>query len=101
MDEQIAKLQTKLKLLTFTVKKTDSTLAKSDIEVSERLCASIKAMIKGVDDVKEVIEEHKFNEGASVEGVSKWSNEIEQQIEFADDQVRKITTQIPRDKQRD
>ena len=94
MEEQIAKLQTKLKLLNFTAKKTDSTIAKADIEVSERLCSSIKAMIKAVSDVKETIEEQKFKSGATVEIVSEWSDEIEQQIEFADEQVRKITNQI-------
>ena len=94
MEEQIAKLQTKLKLLDFTAKKTDSTIAKADIDVSERLCSSIKTMIKGVNDIKELIEEHKFNSGADAEEVSKWGEEIEQQIEFADEQVRRITTQI-------
>ena len=38
MEGEIAKLQTKLKLLDFTAKKTDSTIAKADIKVSERLC---------------------------------------------------------------
>ena len=57
MEEQIAKLQTKLKLLNFRAKKTDSTIAKADIAVSERLCSSIKGMIKVVSDVKETIEE--------------------------------------------
>ena len=94
MEEQIAKLQTKLKLLNFTAKKTDSTIAKADIEVSERLCSSIKAMIKAVSNVKETIEAQKFKSGATVEIVSEWSDEIEQQIEFADEQVRKITNQI-------
>ncbi len=50
MEEQIAKLQTKLKLLDFTAKKTDSTIA---------------------------IEEHKFNSGADAEEVSKRGEEIE------------------------
>ncbi|CAB4005125.1 Hypothetical predicted protein [Paramuricea clavata] len=81
MEEQIAKLQTKLKLLNFTAKKTDSTIAKADIEVSERLRSSIKS----VSDVKETIEEQKFKSGATVENVSEWSDEIEQQIEFADE----------------
>ena len=80
--------------MNFTAKKTDSTIAKADIEVSERLCSSIKAMIKAVSDVKETIEEQKFKSGATVEIVSEWSDEIEQQIEFADEQVRKITNQI-------
>ena len=94
MEEQIAKVQTKLKLLNFTAKKTDSTIAKVDIEVSERLCSSIKGMIKAVSDVKETIEEQKFKSGATVEIVSEWRDEIEQQIEFADEQVQKITQLI-------
>jgi hypothetical protein len=75
MEEQIAKLQTKLKLLNFTAKKTDSTIAKADIEVSGRLSLSIKSMIKAVSDVKETIEEQKFKSGATVENVSEWSDE--------------------------
>jgi predicted DNA-binding ArsR family transcriptional regulator len=51
-------------------------------------------MIKAVSDVKETIEEQKFKSGATVENVSECSDKIEQQIEFADEQVRKITNQI-------
>ena len=51
-------------------------------------------MIKGVNNIKELIEEHKFNSGADVEEVSKCGEKIEQQIEFTDEQVLKITTQI-------
>ena len=84
MEEQIAKLQTKLKLLNFTAKKTDSTIAKADIEVSERLCSSIKAIIKAVSDVKETIEEQKFKSGATVEmlanGVTKSNNKLNLQM---------------------
>lgn len=60
MEKQIAKLQTKLKLLDFIAKKADSTITKADIEVSDRLGSSISAMIKGVTEVNQAIEKLNF-----------------------------------------
>ena len=93
-EELIEQLKVKLKLLAFTAAKTDSTIAKADVEVSDRLCSSIKNIIKGVSDVKEAIEESKFKSGASVQDVQTWGDEIEKQIEYADDQVRKLAKQV-------
>ena len=45
-EKLIKQLKVKLKLLAFTAAKTDSTIAKVDVEVSDRLCSSIKNTLK-------------------------------------------------------
>ena len=49
-EELIEQLKVKLNLLAFTPAKTDSTIAKAGVEVSDRLRSSIKNIIKGVSD---------------------------------------------------
>ena len=63
MEELIAQLQGKLKVLSFTAVKTDAIIAKDDVAVSERQRSSLTTMIKAVNTAKAAIEELKFKKG--------------------------------------
>ena len=71
MDDLIAHLQGKLKVLAFTFAKTDSVIAKDDAEISERQRNSLTTMINAVTAAKEIIEEQKFLKGEKEEEVAQ------------------------------
>ena len=78
MEELIAQLQAKVKVLAFTASKTDAVLAKDDVEVSERQRCSITKMIKAVIEAKEGIEALKFSEGETAGEIAEWGDATEQ-----------------------
>ena len=94
MEELIAQLQGKVKVLAFTASKTDAVLAKDDVEVSERQRCSITKMIKAVIEAKEGIEELKFSEGETAEEIAEWGEATEQIVADADGKVRQLADHI-------
>ena len=94
MDVLSAQLQGKLKVLSFTLAKTDAVIAKNDVDVSDRQRSSLATMIKAVTTAKETIEEHKFEKGDSGDEVTKWGEPIEEVITDADANVRRLTSHI-------
>ena len=68
--QQLDEIEGKLRLLKFTIKKTDGILETNDEQVAIRQKGQITKIILAISDLKRVIEEKKFIEGDSEENVA-------------------------------
>ena len=85
----------KIRLLNFTLKKTDGVLT-SDEEVAVRQKGQLTKIILAVSDLKQEIEEKKFIAGDSEENITEWSESIEKTIALGDEKVKELNEYIQR-----
>ena len=86
----------KIRLLNFTLKKTDGVLTTSDEEVAVRQKGQLTKIILSVSDLKQEIEEKKFIAGDSEENITEWSESIEKTIALGDEKVKELNECIQR-----
>ena len=86
----------KIRLLNFTLKKTDSVLTTSDEEVAVRQKGQLTKIILAVSDLKQEIEEKKFIAGDSEENITEWSESMEKTIALGDEKVKELNEYIQR-----
>ena len=96
LKQQLDEIEGKLRLLKFTIKKTDGILETNDEEVAIRQKGQITKIILAISDLKQVIEEKKFIEGDSEENVAAWGESIEENIALADENVKQLNEHIQR-----
>ena len=90
----MTELDNKIKLLKLRVAKTEEIIAKRDRQALERLRLSISSLASAVDELKLVIEEGKIGKGESEEEIALWGEEIEDDLERADNTTRTIQDAI-------
>ena len=93
-EKQITELKNKIKTLKFRLSKTDDIVAKRDRQALQRQRTSITNIVCAVDSLKSVIEEKKFAKGDSEDDIAAWSEEVEGNLERADETVRRVETVI-------
>lgn len=94
MEKQLTELGNKIKTLLFRVNKTEDIITKRDRQALERQDGSIASIVETVNALKETIEEKKFGKGESEEEIAEWSEDIDKQLEEADEASRKINRLI-------
>ena len=94
MKKEMTELDNKIKLLKLRVAKTEEIIAKRDRQALERLRLSISSLASAVDELKLVIEEGKIGKGESEEEIALWGEEIEDDLERADNTTRTIQDAI-------
>ena len=83
----------KIRLLNFTLKKTDGVMTTSDEEVAVRQKRQLTKIILSLSDLKQEIEE-KFIAGDSEKIVTEWSESIEKTIALGDEKVKQLNEYI-------
>ena len=96
LKQKLNTIDAKMRMLNFTLNKTDSVLTVSDEEVVARQKGNLTKIILAVSDLKQEIEEEKFMQGESEENVATWGESIEENIALADEKVKKLTEHIQR-----
>ena len=97
LKQQLDEIEGKLRLLKFTIKKTDGILETNDEEVAIRQKGQITKIILAISDLKQIIEEKKFIKGDSEENnVAAWGESIEENIASADENVKQLNEHIQR-----
>ena len=71
----------KLKLLVFTLGKTQGTLESGNVLAINRHREALSTIVNQIDILKLQIVEERFNAGDSEEDITKWSTEIETQVD--------------------
>ena len=90
MKKEMTELDNKIKLLKLKIAKTEEIILKRDRQALERLQLSISSLASAVDELKLKIEEGKIGKGESEEEIALWGEEIEDNLERADNTTRKI-----------
>ncbi|XP_068750788.1 uncharacterized protein [Montipora capricornis] len=90
MKKEMTELDNKIKLLKLKIAKTEEIILKRDRQALERLQLSISSLASAVDELKLKIEEGKIGKGESEEEIALWGEEIEDNLERADNMTRKI-----------
>ena len=83
-------MDVKLKALYLRLKKSDGIIAKREKEAIERQRASIVALAGEIDELRGSIQEAKFIQGETEEGVESWSEDVEIHLSRADESVAKL-----------
>ena len=96
LKQKLDAIDGKIRLLNFTMKKTDGVLTTSDEEVVVRQKGQLTKIILSVSDLKQEIEEKKFIAGDSEENVAEWSESIEKTIALGDEKVKQLSEYIQR-----
>ena len=90
MKKETTELDNKIKLLKLKIAKTEEIILKPDRQALERLQLSISSLVSAVDESKLKIEEGKIGKGESDEEIALWGEEIEDNLERADNTTRRI-----------
>ena len=90
MKKEMRELENKIRLLKLKIAKTDEIIHKRDRQALERLRLSISSLASAVDELKLKIEEGKIGKGESEEEIALWGEDIEYNLERADNMTRKI-----------
>ena len=90
MKKETTELDNKIKLLKLKIAKTEEIILKRDRQAWERLQLSISSLASAVDELKLKIEEGKIGKGESEEKIALWGEEIEDNLERADNTTRRI-----------
>ena len=90
MKKEMTELDNKIKLLKLKIAKTEEIILKRDRQALERLQLSISSLESAVDELKLKIEEGKIGKGESEEEIALWGEEIEDNLERADNTTRRI-----------
>ena len=90
MKKEMTELENKIKLLKLKIAKTEEIIHKRDRQALERLRLSISSLASAVDELKLKIEEGKIGKGESEEEIALWGEDIEYNLERADNMTRKI-----------
>ena len=84
MKKQLTEIDSKLKTLRLKLKQAEEIIVKRDREAVERHRITILNLTRAIEDLRSSIEELKFSAGESEETVTTWSQEIAQQLSYAD-----------------
>ena len=90
MKKEMTELDNKIKLLKLKIAKTEEIILKRGRQALERLQLSISSLAGAVDELKLKIAEGKIGKGESEEEIALWGEEIEDNLERADNMTRKI-----------
>ena len=94
LKQQLDEIESKLRLLKFTIKKTNGILETNDEEVAIRQKGQMTKIILAISDLKQVIEEKKLIKGDSEENVAAWGESIEENIALADENAKQLNEHI-------
>ena len=90
MKKEMTELEKKIKLLKLKIAKTEEIIHKQERQALERRRLSISSLASVVDKLKLKIEEGKIGKGESEEEIALWDEEIEDNLEKADNRTRRI-----------
>ena len=90
MKKEMTELENKIKLLKLKIAKTEEIIHKQERQALERRRLSISSLASAVDKLKLKIEEGKIGKGESEEEIALWDEEIEDNLERADNRTRRI-----------
>ena len=90
MKKEMTELENKIRLLKLKIAKTDEIIHKRDRQALKRLRLSISSLASAVDELKLKVEEGKIGKGESEEEIALWGEDIEYNLERADNMTRKI-----------
>ena len=94
MEKLEADIGGKLKLLVFTLGKTQGTLESGNVLAINRHREALSTIVNQIDILKLQIVEDRFKAGDSEEDISKWSTEIENQFDEVDIKVTHINEHL-------
>jgi prefoldin subunit 5 len=83
MKKQLTEIDSKLKTLRLKLKQAEEIIVKRDREAVERHRITILNLTRAIEDLRSSIEELKFSAGESEETVTTWSQEMAQQLSYA------------------
>ena len=94
MEKLKADIGSKLKLLLFTLDKTQGVLESGNVLAINRHREALSTIVSQIDILKLEVVEERFKEGDSEEDIEKWSTEIENQVAQVDIKVAHINEHL-------
>lgn len=94
MEKLKADIGGKLKLLEFALGKTQGTLESGNVLALNRHREALSTIVNQIDILKLQIIEERFKAGESEEDITKWSTEIENQVDQVDIKVTHINEHL-------
>ena len=93
-ENQIAELNTKVKMFYFKINQTDDIVEKRERQALERHQSSITSIVSAGDTLKSAVEEKKFTTGESEDEIKIWREEFEKHLEKADQATNRVQSAI-------